>query len=65
MTVACVKLKVNLPNIVIKGESETPTVSKILHISDNSFTLKAADFCRRELRQALACNLNLKLSIKV
>ena len=64
MTVACVKLKVNLPNIVIKGESETPTVSKIL-ISDNSFTLKAADFCRRELRQALACNLNLKLSIKV
>ena len=64
MTVACVKLKVNLPNIVIKGESETPTVSKIL-ISDNSFTLKAADFCRRELRQALACNLNPRLPIKV
>ena len=29
MTVACVKIKITLPNIVIRGGSEMPAISKM------------------------------------
>ena len=58
MIVACVKLKIILPNIAVRGGSRTPAVSKMELFM--AMTLKAFNFCRRELdlKQTLACNLD-------
>ena len=48
------------------GGSGTRAISKI-GLSGNSFTLKAINFCRRQLdiRQTLVCNLDGRSSNKV
>ena len=60
MTVACVKLKITLPNIVIRGGSGTSAVSKIELFVAKALLWKPFNFCCRELEyiQALAWNLD-------
>ena len=64
----CVKLKLTLLSIIIRGGSGRPAISNMEQaLCGNSFTLKAVKFCCRGLgiRQTLACNLDPRSSSKV